>query len=99
MKIEVIDKNYNKLLRRNEIFFRVIHNDAGGTPSRRRVREELARVLKEDVKNVFLIKLITKTGANFSIGTANIYENLNIAKEIEPDYIIARNLEEKKEES
>jgi len=99
MKIEVIDKNYNKLLRRSEIYFKVVHNDAGGTPSRRKIREELARILKEDVNNVFLIKLVTKTGANFSIGTANVYENLNIAKEIEPEYIISRNLQEKKEGS
>ncbi|MCD6529539.1 30S ribosomal protein S24e [Candidatus Bathyarchaeota archaeon] len=99
MKIEIIDKNYNKLLRRNEVYFRVIHNDTGGTPSRRSVREELARILKEDLNNVFLIKLVTETGANFSVGTANVYENLNIAKEIEPAYIISRNLGEEKEES
>ena len=51
------------------------------------------------MNNVFLIKLVTETGANFSVGTANVYENLNIAKEIEPAYIISRNLGEEKEES
>jgi len=99
MKIEVLNKSFNKLLRRNEILFKVVHEDEGGTPPRHKVREELARALKEDVNKVFLIKLVTKTGTNVSTGIANVYENPNIAKEVEPEYIITRNLSVEKEEA
>ncbi|MEM2875412.1 MAG: hypothetical protein QXL67_00440 [Candidatus Bathyarchaeia archaeon] len=92
MKVDVIHKNYNKIFKRNEIAFKALQEGGEGTPPRYKVREELAKVLREDVNKIFLIKMVTKTGTNVSSGVVNVYENIDAAREVEPEYILKRNM-------
>jgi ribosomal protein S24E len=91
MKIKVISKKYNNLLKRNEIVFQVEHEQTKGTPPRLEVKKALAETLKVDPNLIFVKKMETKTGTMTAMGIANAYEALEQAKLVEPDYIIKRN--------
>ncbi len=89
----------NPLLKRNEIQFQVEHSQTGSTPPRTEVRKAIANILKKDENVVFVKKLQTKTGSVIAVGLANVYDSLEQARLIEPNYIIKRNIPpEKKEE-
>ena len=100
MEIEVISKKENPLLRRREINFKIEHRDVGSTPPRLEARKAVATALKTDVNLVFVKRLVTKTGTRRALGTANVYDSVEQAKSIEPEYIVNRNIppEKPKEE-
>ncbi|MEM2459617.1 MAG: 30S ribosomal protein S24e [Candidatus Bathyarchaeia archaeon] len=99
MDVNIITETYNPLLKRKEVVFQIDHREVGSTPRRIEVKEALARILNRDPKLIFIRKIETKTGTRVSIGWANVYEDFEHAKLVEPDHIIKRNLpeEEKKE--
>lgn len=90
MKIEIVEKQRNELLKRNEVEFHVDH-EKSGTPSRMEVKQKLASVLGVDEAKVFVTKLVTKTGSMTSVGRANVYDSADQAKIIEQKHIILRN--------
>jgi small subunit ribosomal protein S24e len=99
MKIKIVSQKKNPLLKRNEIQFQVEHSQTGSTPPRTEVRKAIANILKKDENVVFVKKLQTKTGSVIAVGLANVYDSLEQARLIEPNYIIKRNIPpEKKEE-
>jgi len=98
MKIKIVSEKKNPLLKRSEVHFQINHNQTGSTPSRTEVRKAVADALKKDENLVFVKKLETKTGSSIAVGLANIYDSLEQAKLIEPDYIIKRNILTEKEE-
>ena len=99
VKIEIVSKQRNELLKRNEVKFRIIHEE-GGTPSRAEVRQKLATSLDVNEDKILISKYKTKTGSATTVGEANVYDSTEQAKVTEPKYIIARNSPktEKKEE-
>ena len=100
MKLKIVSKEQNPLMKRREVTFSIEHEQTGGTPSRVEVRKQLASLLKTDVNLVYVKQLETKTGSMIAVGEANAYESLKQAKLVEPEHIIARNAipEEKPEE-
>lgn len=88
MKMRVISTRLNPLLDRREIYFEIVDDS---TPSRDRVRKELAAHLKVDLERVWIRKLETQTGTHRTIGRAHVYEKGSRALLIEPKYIINRN--------
>jgi small subunit ribosomal protein S24e len=100
MEIKIISQKENPLLRRKEVQFDVEHN-TGSTPPRLEVRRAVATALKANVDLVFIKKFTTKTGTCTAAGTANLYETVDQAKLIEPEYIVKRNIppEKPKEEA
>jgi small subunit ribosomal protein S24e len=100
MEVTIISEKRNPLLKRREVHFRVKHNQTGSTPPRAEVRKAVADALKANVELVFIKKIETKTGTQVATGLANVYDTLEQAKLIEPEYIINRNVpqEKKKEE-
>jgi len=91
MKIKIISKEINPLLKRTEIAFEVKHTEKEGTPPRLEVRKELAAALKADLQLVYIKKIETKSGATTATGEANVYDSLEQAKLLEPEYIFVRN--------
>jgi small subunit ribosomal protein S24e len=91
MHIKIILDQKNELLKRREVTFHVEHNQTGATPSRLEVRKAVADALKVNVDFVFIKKYETKTGTCTALGLANVYDSLEQAKLIEPEYIIKRN--------
>jgi len=92
MKINIISKESNPLLKRTEIAFEVKHEEKKGTPPRLEVRKELADALKADMQLVYIKKIETKSGAMTATGEANVYDSLEQAKLVEPEYIFVRNV-------
>jgi len=100
MEVKIVSENENTLLKRKEVHFRVEHSQTGTTPQRLEVRKALAAALKKDADLVFVKRLETKTGTHVAFGIANVYDSVEQARFIEPEYIVKRNVppEKPKEE-
>ena len=98
MKLKILSKKENPLLKRKEIRFQIEHAQTGGTPPRLEVRKAVAEALKANPDLVYVKKLETKTGTQIAVGTVNIYESLEQAKLVEPEYVIKRNMPPEKTE-
>ena len=100
MEIKITSEKENPLLKRKEVQFDVDHS-TGSTPPRLEVRRALANALKSNLDLVFIKKFETKTGTHTAVGTANLYESVDQARLIEPEYIVKRNVptEKPKEEA
>jgi ribosomal protein S24E len=100
MEIKIISEKQNKLLKRREISFQVEHTQTGYTPPRLEIRKAVAVALKMDEGTVFVKKYETMTGTHLAVGTADVYDSIEQAKLIEPEYIVNRNVppEKPKEE-
>ena len=99
MKVNIISKKQNPLLKRKEVTFSVDHAQNGGTPSRVGIRKQLASLLQTKPEMVYVKNLETKTGQMIAIGKANVYDSIEQGKLMEPKHVIARNaLPEKPEE-
>jgi small subunit ribosomal protein S24e len=102
MRIEIIAEKQNPMLKRNEVQFRVDHAETGSTPTRLEIRKAVASALKIGMDAVFIRKFETKTGTSIAFGVANVYDSVEQAKLIEPEYIAKRNVppaEKPKEEA
>ena len=98
MKVKIVSKEQNPLLKRKEVIFRIEHEKNGGTPTRGEVRKEIATLLKTDLELVYVKQMETKTGTMVAIGEANTYESIGQAKLNEPKHLIARNVTPEKPE-
>ncbi len=98
MKLKIVSKEQNPLMKRKEVTFSVEHAQTGGTPTRGEVRKQLSTLLKTDVELVYVKQLETKTGTMVAIGEANAYDSIEQAKLMEPKHIIARNASPEKPE-
>jgi small subunit ribosomal protein S24e len=92
MDVKVTSKKRNLLLKRREVCFQVGHNQTGSTPPRLEARKAVARALKTDVDLVFVKKFETKTGTHTAVGLANVYDSVEQARLVEPEYVIKRNV-------
>lgn len=98
MELEVVEKKENPLLHRTELKFKVKFGKEK-TPSRAEVRELIAKNTSSDVERVIIDHMRTSFGIHQVTGYCKIYENIDFAKRIEPDYILIRHgLKEKKGE-
>ncbi|MCW3980622.1 MAG: hypothetical protein NWF11_04020 [Candidatus Bathyarchaeota archaeon] len=97
LKLKIVSRKQNPLLKREEVIFEVDHSEEGETTSRSEIRRKLADILKSKVELIFVEKAETKTGTMTAKGEANAYETVDQAKLIEREHIIQRN--ELKEES
>lgn len=92
MEIKIISDHEKQLLKRKEVYFKVKHDKTGGTPPRLEVRRAIANALKTKVDLVFVKKLETETGTHVAVGFANVYDTMDQARLVEPEYIIKRNI-------
>lgn len=97
MDIQVISEKNNPVLKRREISFKVIHDEA--TPSRKSIVERLAATQNTKIGLVYVDGLKTEFGKRETIGYAKIYETEERAKQIERAHIIERNTFAKPEEA
>ena len=98
MKLKIISKEKNPLMKRKEVTFSIEHTQTGGTPTRIELRKKLATLLKTDLELVYVKQVETKTGTTVAIGEANAYDSIEYAKLMEPKHIIARNATPEKSE-
>jgi small subunit ribosomal protein S24e len=91
MEVKITSQKQNPMLKRTEVAFQAEHEQAGSTPSRLEIRKAVASALKTDENVVFIKRFETKTGMCVATGIANVYDSVEQAKLIEPEYIIKRN--------
>ena len=92
MEVKVISEKQNPMLKRREVSFQVEHKETGSTPSRPEIRKAVAVALKTDENTVFVKRFETKTGTSTAFGVANVYDSMEQAKLVEPEYIVKRNI-------
>lgn len=89
MEVEIIEDTENPMLHRRDVTFKVVHEEA--TPERLSVRDSLAATLGKDANEVVIRDLSTKFGMRTTIGEAKVYDDEDIAKDIEREYVLERN--------
>ena len=91
MQIKIESAKDNPLLKRKEIGFTIIQGPKEKTPQRLEVKKALAVEMKVGDEVVFVKRMHTKTGTNITQGIANVYQKVEQAKLVEPEYIRKRN--------
>ncbi|MGD0646025.1 MAG: 30S ribosomal protein S24e [Candidatus Bathyarchaeia archaeon] len=91
MQVKIESSKDNPLLKRKEVGFTINQGPREKTPPRLEVRKALAIEMKIGDEVVFVKRMHTKTGTSITQGVANVYQTIEQAKLIEPDYIRKRN--------
>lgn len=89
MDITVLTEDDNPLLHRTDVQFEVTHEEA--TPSRLSVRDSLAAQLGKDAEEVVVHTIDTTFGMRKTIGYAKVYDDPEVATEVEADHALDRN--------
>lgn len=91
MKVEVIKRTENPLLKRVEVEFRIDHSGAP-TPKRSEVKSQLASLLGIS-EDLLVIERFTSThGRQEARGTARFYSTREQLELLEPKYLLRRGL-------
>ncbi len=97
MRVEIVEKAENLLLKRTEVKFKVDH--AGGpTPKRLEVRAQLASLLGVPEELLVIDKLASVHGHQAASGIALAYGSREQLEQREPKYLLERGLPKKPEE-
>jgi len=91
MQVKIDSTKNNPLLKRKEVGFTIIQGPKEKTPQRLEVKKAVAIEMKIGDDIVFIKRMRTKTGSNITVGVANVYQSVNQAKIVEPEYIRKRN--------
>lgn len=91
MQIRIDSNKNNSLLKRREVTFTIVQGPKEKTSPRLEVKKALAVEMKTGVDVVFVKKMHTKTGTSITQGLANVYQTIEQAKRVEPEYIRKRN--------
>jgi ribosomal protein S24E len=91
MQVKIDSTKDNPLLKRKEIGFTIVSGPKEKTPQRLETKKAVAIEMKLGDDVVFIKRMHTKTGTNITVGVANVYQSVNQAKIVEPEYIRKRN--------
>ncbi len=91
-ELRIVESKENKLIGRTELMVEIRHMGKG-TPPRHIVRRKIAELLKKPLEVVYVRRLITEYGLGRTLGEVHVYKDPERAKQIEPEYIIIRNLD------
>lgn len=89
MDIEIIERHQNPSLHREEVRFRVLHENEP-TPSRDTVAAKLAAIVNADRDRTVIREVKSEFGLAASLGLANVYESTDFIR-TEPKHILKRN--------
>ncbi len=91
MQVKIDSIKDNPLLKRKEVGFTIASGPKEKTPKRLEVKRAVAMEMKIGDDIVFIKRMRTKTGTSITVGVANVYQSVNQAKLVEPEYIRKRN--------
>ena len=91
MQVKIDSIKDNPLLKRKEVGFTIASGPKEKTPPRLEVKKAVAMEMKIGDDIVFIKRMRTKTGTSITVGVANVYQSVNQAKLVEPEYIRKRN--------
>jgi len=87
--LQVIRERENRVIGRIEVFCIVTHVEKG-TPSRKEIREALAKLYGRDEKLVVIKYVKSEYGIGRSRVRANIYDSEERLKAFEPEHLLKR---------
>ena len=90
MEIEIESKRNNPLLNRIEVNF-IVKHPGEGTPNREIIRSELAEKLNVKKENIVVNTVQSGFGTQEVSGYAKVYSSLQKTRDLEQNYILARN--------
>jgi small subunit ribosomal protein S24e len=90
MEINIINREKNTLLNREEIIVNIEHKGEA-TPKREELKKKIAAMIGKDEKLVIVEKILTEFGKNRSKAFIHVYENENDMRKLEPKHILKRN--------
>ena len=90
MEIEIESKRNNPLLNRTEVYF-IVKHPGEGTPNREIIRSELAEKLNVKKENIIVNTIKSGFGIQEISGYAKVYSSVQKTKDLEQEYILARN--------
>ncbi len=96
MEIKLTKREENPLMEREEIEFKVEHENSP-TPSRVEILEELTSELDVSEDLILIEKIATLHGQQTASGIARIYESEERLKELEPNFLSERTEKSKDE--
>ncbi len=91
MQVKIESTKDNPLLKRKEVGFTIIQGPKEKTPQRLEAKKAVAIEMKIGDDVVYIKHMRTKTGTNITEGVANVYQSVDQAKLVEPEYIRKRN--------
>ena len=91
MQVKIDSTKNNPLLKRKEVGFTIVSGPKEKTPPRLDVKKAVAIEMQLGNDVVFIKRMRTKTGTSITVGVANVYQSVNQAKLVEPEYIRKRN--------
>ncbi|ADY01334.1 30S ribosomal protein S24e [Vulcanisaeta moutnovskia 768-28] len=89
--LKLLNIRENKVFGRKEVSAEAWHVGLP-TPSRLQLREEIAKAMGVDVKQVYVVRVITEYGRHRSTIEAHVYDDLSTGERIEPLYVKLRNI-------
>jgi small subunit ribosomal protein S24e len=95
MDLKIIEKKKNELLKRIEIVAEVQEKTI---PSKKQLREKLAAMIDSNPEKIVITKVNSKFGSSKAKIYATSYENNELLKKTEPEYIVVRNFGKEKKE-
>ena len=81
----------NKVIGRKEVTAEAWHVGLP-TPSRVQLREEIAKAMGVDVKQVYVVRVLTEYGRHRSVIEAHVYDDPSTGEKVEPLYVKLRNM-------
>ncbi|HDJ51516.1 MAG TPA: 30S ribosomal protein S24e [Thermoprotei archaeon] len=98
MELQIESKRYNPLLKRTEIYARIVHKKSA-TPSREDVRNLIASEFGVNKDLVIIHYIRTGFGWTVSKAYAKIYDSIEDLRRIEPKHMLRKHglIEEAKE--
>ena len=91
MQVKIDSTKNNALLKRKEVSFTIFSGPKEKTPKRLDVKKAVAAEMQLGDDVVFIKRMRTKTGTSITVGDANVYQSVNQANIVEPEYIRKRN--------
>jgi small subunit ribosomal protein S24e len=98
MEIKIVSIKENPLLKRREVGFTITQGQKGKTPNRFEAKRAVANAVQVKESVVYIKHMETLTGTSITNGSANVYQSIEQAQVVEPEYIKKRNNPEKPKE-
>ena len=90
MEINIINREENKLLNREEIVIDIEHKGEA-TPKREELKKKIAAMIGKDEKLIVVEKILSEFGKQRSKAFIHVYNSEEDMKKLEPKYILKRN--------
>jgi ribosomal protein S24E len=91
MEIKIVSTKENLLLKLKEVGFTITQGPKEKTPNRLDTKRAVANAVQVKESVVYIKCMETLTGTNITNGVANVYQSVEQAQVVEPEYIRKRN--------